>query len=191
MYRAVSLFLLRNRISFESDSNHIKKALEQIYIEQKPNAIESGTQTYLNGENVEAELRTPDISDVVSQVSTLRSVREEMVAQQQRMGIEKGVVMDGRDIGTVVFPYAKLKVFMVAELRIRAIRRQREFAQRGMFVPLGEIIENLQHRDHLDSTREIGPLKQAPDARVIDTTHITIDQQVSLVCNLARQILDS
>ena len=191
MYRAVTLFLVQNQIPFGSDSFEIKKALDQIFIEQKPLLLEPGTQTYLNGENVEAKLRTPEISEVVSQVSTLKSVREEMVEQQQRMGKQKGVVMDGRDIGTVVFPDAELKVFMIAELRIRSIRRQREFAQRGMFVPLGEIMENLKHRDHIDSTREIGPLKQAPDARVIDTTHITIDEQVALVCNLARQILDS
>lgn len=191
MYRAVSLYLEENQIPFGSDSPGVKQALADIYIEQKLHPTELGTHTFLNGEDVESKLRTQGISQIVSQVSTLKSVREEMVAQQQRMGKGKGVVMDGRDIGTVVFPNADLKVFMIADLKIRAVRRQNEFAQRGMFVPLEEILENLKHRDHLDSTREIGPLKQAPDAKVIDTTHITIDEQVAIVCDLAQQILDS
>ncbi len=191
MYRAVSLFLLQMKIPFQEDGDHIQNALQNIYIEQKLKQEEMGIDTYLNGEKVEDQLRTQAISQVVSQVSTLASVREEMVSQQRRMGEEKGVVMDGRDIGTVVFPFAELKLFMIADLRIRAMRRKKEYEEKGVEASLEEIEKNLRERDYIDSHRKISPLKQAPDARVIDTSYITIERQVDLVCELAQEILTS
>ena len=191
MYRAVSLFLLQMKIPFQEDGDHIQNALQNIYIEQKLKQEEMGIDTYLNGEKVEEQLRTQAISQVVSQVSTLASVREEMVSQQRRMGEEKGVVMDGRDIGTVVFPFAELKLFMIADLRIRAMRRKKEYEEKGIEASLEEIEKNLRERDYIDSHRKISPLKQAPDARVIDTSYITIERQVDLVCELAQEILTS
>jgi len=191
MYRAVSLYFLQHGIQFDQDSPEVQTALQNICIDLKPHAEHFSWETYLNGEEIEEKLRTPEVSQVVSKVSALPSVRKAMVAQQQRMGKEKGVVMDGRDIGTVVFPHAELKVFMTASLEVRAMRRQQELAQKGIQVSLGEIRENLAERDRLDSSRKIAPLKQAHDAIVIDTTELTIETQVQRVCDLAREILDS
>ena len=191
MYRAVSFYLLENQIPFEEDGPHIRIALQNIYIELKHKPTGLGIDTHLNGRQIEEKLRTQTISKVVSQVSTLPSVRQEMVKQQQRMGENKGVVMDGRDIGTIVFPDAELKLFMIADLRIRAMRRQQEYKEKGLEVSLEEIEKNLRERDYIDSHRAIGPLKQAPDARVIDTSYITIDKQVEQVCELAKEIIAS
>ena len=191
MYRAVSFYLLENQIPFDEDGPHIQNALQNIYIELKHKPSGLGIETYLNGKRIEEKLRTQTISNVVSQVSTLPSVRQEMVNQQQRMGKNKGVVMDGRDIGTVVFPDAELKFFMIADLRIRAMRRQKEYEEKGLTVSIEEIEKNLEERDYIDSHRAIGPLKQASDARVIDTSYITIDKQVDLVCELAKEIIAS
>jgi|SRR5688500_18756859 len=125
------------------------------------------------------------ISENVSQVSTLKEVRHALVEQQRRMARDKAVVMDGRDIGTVVFPNAELKLFMTADILVRAFRRQRELLQRGQLVDLDDVIENLIHRDKIDTSRAESPLRQADDALVIDTTHITIDEQVDEVVRQA------
>ena len=121
------------------------------------------------------------VSEMVSEVSTIKDVRAAMVEQQRRMGKEKGVVMDGRDIGTVVFPNAELKLFMTADMMVRAIRRQRELLDRKQLIDLDDVIENIKHRDHIDTTRAESPLRQADDALVIDTSHIAIDEQVDEV----------
>ena len=138
-------------------------------------------ELFLNGANREDDIRQMRISNSVSEVSVIPMVRHAMVAQQQRMGRKRGVVMDGRDIGTTVFPDAEVKIFMTAEVELRARRRQDELAAKGEIVPLEEIVDNLRKRDHLDSTRAESPLRRAPDAVLLDTTHITITEQVDFV----------
>lgn len=189
MYRAVALYFLRHHIDFQVASPEMKDALDNIYIDlvrQEGNPIPI---TYLNGEAVEEEIRTPEISAIVSQVSVHRMVRKELVTQQQRMGRDKGIVMDGRDIGTVVFPHAELKVFMTADLEIRAARREQELALRGIVVSHEETLQNLRERDRIDSTRKVGPLKQAADAFVIDTTHMAVADQAETVISMAKELI--
>ena len=183
MYRAVTLHFLDNHVAL-TNPREVARALQQIHITFKVNS-KNISETFLNGLNVEKEIRKMRISENVSQVSTLKEVRQTLVDQQRRMGKEKGVVMDGRDIGTVVFPNAELKLFMTAEVLVRAFRRQRELLQRGQLVDLDDVIENLLHRDKIDTGREESPLRQAEDAIMIDTTHITIDEQVDEVVRRA------
>lgn len=183
MYRAVTMYFLDHHISL-TNPKEINKALNQISISFKVNS-KKVTETYLNGLNVENEIRKMRISEYVSSVSAIKEVRTAMVDQQRKLGKEKGVVMDGRDIGTVVFPQADLKLFMTAETLVRAFRRQRELLVRKQMVDLDDVIENIMQRDKIDTTRAESPLRQAEDAIVIDTTHITIDEQVDEVIRLA------
>jgi cytidylate kinase len=183
MYRAVTLYFLEHHISL-TNTKEVVKGLEQINISFRVNS-KNITETFLNGLNVEKEIRRMHISANVSQVSTIKEVRTAMVEQQRKMGKEKAVVLDGRDIGTVVFPQAELKLFMTAEVLVRAFRRQKELLDRDQLVDLDDVIENIQHRDKIDTTRAESPLKQAEDAIVIDTTHITIDEQVDEVVRMA------
>jgi CMP/dCMP kinase len=184
MYRAVTLYFLEHHIAL-TNPKEITRALQQISITFKVNSKKNVSETYLNGLNVESDIRKMKVSENVSQVSAIKEVRTFLVDQQRRMGKEKGVVMDGRDIGTIVFPNAELKVFMTADILVRAFRRQRELLQRNNMVDLDEVIDNLVQRDKIDTTRQESPLKQAEDATVIDTTHITIDEQVDEVVRLA------
>ncbi len=184
MYRAVTLYFLQQRVSL-TNKEEILGALNNIDINFRVNKINGDSDIFLNGVNVESDIRQMEISQSVSQVSSVKEVREAMVAQQRKMGKEKGVVMDGRDIGTVVFPEAELKVFMDANLEVRAKRRQAELRLKGQQVQLTEIIENLQSRDHLDANREESPLKRAEDAILLDTTHKTLEEQVEEVVQLA------
>jgi cytidylate kinase len=183
MYRAVTLYFLENHISL-SNPKEVAKALQNIKIAFHVNS-KGITETYLNGLNVEKDIRKMKVSQHVSPVSTVKEVRQAMVDQQRKMGREKGVVMDGRDIGTVVFPEAELKFFMTADMLVRAFRRQRELLDSDKLVDLDTVIENIQQRDKIDTTREESPLRQATDAMVIDTTHITIDEQVDEVVRQA------
>ena len=183
MYRAVTLFFLDHHVSL-TNPKEVSKALQQVQISFKVNS-KNISETYLNGSNVENQIRKMRISENVSQVSTLKDVRESLVEQQRRMGREKGVVMDGRDIGTVVFPHAEMKLFMTADILVRAFRRQKELLDRGQLVALDDVIDNLLHRDKIDTGRTESPLKQAGDALVIDTTHISIDEQVDEVIRQA------
>jgi cytidylate kinase len=183
MYRAVTLFFLDHHIAL-TNPKEVSKALQQIQISFKVNS-KNVSETFLNGLNVENQIRKMRISENVSQVSTLKEVRMSLVEQQRRMGKEKGVVMDGRDIGTVVFPQAELKLFMSADILVRAFRRQKELLDRGQLVDLDDVIDNLLQRDKIDTGRAESPLKQADDAIVIDTTHISIDEQVDEVIRLA------
>ena len=183
MYRAVTLYFLDHHVSL-TNPKEITKALQQIKITFNVNA-KNVTETFLNGLNVEKEIRKMRVSEIVSEVSTIKEVRAAMVEQQRRMGKDKAVVMDGRDIGTVVFPQAELKLFMTADILIRAIRRQRELLERKQLVDLDEVIDNILHRDKIDTTRAESPLRQAEDATVIDTTHIAIDEQVDEVVRMA------
>lgn len=187
MYRAVALYFHRNHI----DINHlpeVTKALQEIEISFEFNVEKQCSDTILNGENVENEIRKMFISDLVSQVSAIPIVRHAMVAQQQKMGNKKGIVMDGRDIGTVVFPHAELKVFMTADPNIRAQRRKLELMQKGEDLPIEEIIENLRKRDEIDSNRSEGPLKRADDAVDLDTSFRSLDEQVEFVLDQVRRV---
>lgn len=183
MYRAVTLYFLNHHVSF-TNPREISKALEDIHINFKVNG-RNDSETFLNGLSVEKKIRSMKVSEMVSQVSAIKEVRHEMVEQQRKMGKEKGIVMDGRDIGTTVFPSAELKVFMTADMLVRAFRRQQELLERDQMVDLDEVLENLKIRDKIDTTRQESPLKQASDALVIDTTFITLDEQVDEVVRMA------
>ncbi|MFK8037897.1 MAG: (d)CMP kinase [Crocinitomicaceae bacterium] len=190
MYRAVSLYLLEQGII--KDKNVLQKqviaALPNIDISFKSD--DNGeSNTYLNGKNVENEIRTLTVSNIVSQISTISSVRNKLVAMQKKFGIKGGVVMDGRDIGTVVFPNAELKLFMTADVEIRAERRLNEIIAKGQKSNLDEIRANLKHRDHLDQTRAISPLKQANDAVVIDNSNLNQEEQLELVMQLVDKLI--
>ena len=183
MYRAVTLFFLNHHVAL-TNPKEVDRALGQIKISFKVDA-KGQTETYLNGSIVEKEIRDMRVSEYVSQVSTLATVRHAMVDQQRRMGTERAIVMDGRDIGTVVFPDAELKLFLTAEILVRAFRRQKELLDRDEMIDLDTIIENLLKRDEIDSTRQESPLRKALDAVEINTTFITIDEEVEEVVRLA------
>jgi len=184
MYRAVTLFFIQNHVSV-SNPKEIQQALTDIHITFRRDKVKKSNDTYLNGLNVEDEIRRMYVSDQVSTVSAIAEVRHALVAQQKRMGKTKGIVMDGRDIGTVVFPQAELKIFMTADPMIRAQRRQLELMEKGELIGLPEIAENLKMRDHIDTTRAESPLKQAEDAIYIDNSMMTLDEQVEMVVRLA------
>ncbi|HEX8428546.1 (d)CMP kinase [Hymenobacter sp.] len=180
MYRAVTLYLLENNIRFD-DLPRVEQALHEMHITFKRNRKTGRNELCLDGRIREDEIRQMRISNLVSEVSSIPAVRHAMVAQQQRMGRKRGVVMDGRDIGTTVFPDAEVKIFMTAEVQTRAERRRDELALKGEQVAVEEIVENLRKRDHLDSTRTESPLRRAADAVMLDTTHMMIDEQVDFV----------
>jgi cytidylate kinase len=188
MYRAVTLFFLRENVDISS-SDAVCDALNKINIHFERNNDTHENETYLNGENVESEIRKMEVSDFVSDVSALPAVRLKMVEQQRRMGGNKRVVMDGRDIGTNVFPEAELKVFMTADLKVRAHRRKIELQQKGVDAALEEIQKNLAERDRLDTQRSENPLIQAKDAIVIDTTFLEFAEQVDQITRLATKLI--
>jgi CMP/dCMP kinase len=183
MYRAVTFYFMDHHVAL-TNPKEVARALEQIHISFKINT-KNGTDTYLNGLNVEKEIRKMRVSEMVSQVSTIKHVRTAMVDQQRRMGKERGIVMDGRDIGTVVFPTAELKLFMKADMQVRAFRRQKELLERGQLVDLDDVVENIRQRDEIDTTRAESPLRKADDAVEVDTTHIAFDEQVDEVIRMA------
>lgn len=183
MYRAVTLFFLNNQINIEEESQ-VMAALDKIEIRFK--TINRQNHTFLNGEDVEEKIREMRVSDFVSPVSTISIVRKAMVKMQQAMGKQKGLVMDGRDIGTVVFKEAELKLFMTAETDIRAHRRLLEMREKGKTdVAFEDVVRNLSERDRIDSTRKDSPLRQADDAIVIDNTHLNHDEQFYLAMGYA------
>jgi len=187
MYRAVTLYFLQNHVSL-NNPREVADALEKTDIEFR-STREGKNETFLNGLNVEEEIRKLYVADQVSEVAAIGEVRKAMVRQQQRMGRKKGFVLDGRDIGTVVFPDAELKIFMNADPLVRARRRQQELIEKGELANLDEILENIRKRDIIDTTREESPLRQAPDAYVLDTTYMTLDEQVERVVLLADMIM--
>ncbi|MGN5953884.1 (d)CMP kinase [Sphingobacterium lactis] len=187
MYRAVTLYVQRHNIALE-DEDAIQKALEEIHIDFIPNPDK--TQILLNGEDVSDAIRTMEVSDYVSEVSAIKSVRKAMVHQQQQLGKKRDIVMDGRDIGTTVFPEAALKIFMTASPQIRAERRYAELTAKGELVTMEEVKENLSHRDHIDSTREESPLRQAEDAIVLDNSDLNQEEQLAFVLDLVKQRLN-
>ena len=180
MYRCVTLFALRNGL-FAADGSinedELRRQMENIHISFQFNATTGRPDTYLNGELVEDKIRSMEVSSHVSPIATIGFVREAMVAQQQQMGQGGGVVMDGRDIGTVVFPHAELKIFVTASAEVRAQRRFDELKAKGMEADYEDILKNVQERDYIDSHREVSPLKQAPDAILLDNSHMTIAEQ--------------
>lgn len=175
MYRAITLYFLRNNIDL-AEKKEIKEALKNISLEFSRNPQNGKTEIYLNGENVEYLIRDLVIAEKVSDVAAIKEVREFAVAQQQKMGAKKGIVMDGRDIGTVVFPKAELKIFLTADNAVRVERRFKEMFEKNPNVTVEEVKNNLEMRDYIDSHREVSPLKQAKDARVLDNTDLTEKQ---------------
>ncbi|MCD8291808.1 MAG: (d)CMP kinase [Prevotella sp.] len=180
MYRSVTLFALRNGM-FNADgsikTDELRERMGEINISFKFNVETGRPDTYLNGELVEKEIRSMEVSSHVSPIATVPFVREALVAQQQRMGVEKGIVMDGRDIGTVVFPNAELKIFVTASAEVRAQRRFDELINKGMEADFNDILKNVQERDYIDSHRETSPLRKADDAIELDNSNMTIPEQ--------------
>lgn len=180
MYRSVTLYALRHNL-FNADGTireeELKEQMKDINISFQLNKTTGRPDTYLNGENVENDIRTMEVSSHVSPIATLAFVREALVAQQQRMGAEKGIVMDGRDIGTVVFPKAELKIFVTASAEVRAQRRYDELKAKGMDADYADILKNVEERDYIDSHRATSPLRKADDAIELDNSNLTIAEQ--------------
>ena len=180
MYRAVTLFALRNQL-FKTDgqilTEQLKEKMDEIRISFSLNPDTRLPEVLLNGENVEGEIRGMEVSSHVSPIAALPFVRSAMVEQQRRMGGEKGIVMDGRDIGTTVFPHAELKIFVTASAEVRAQRRYDELQAKGMPADYADILKNVQERDYIDSHREVSPLTQAPDALLLDNSELTKEEQ--------------
>lgn len=191
MYRAVTYFALENNLIgddfFKEDA--LVNKLEEISINFKFNKDAGFAEVYLNGENIEAAIRTLRVSKFVSPVATLSAVRRKLVEQQQLMGKDKGIVMDGRDIGTVVFPDAELKIFMTASAETRAKRRYKELSDRGHKLSYDDVLENVTTRDHIDSTREDSPLIKADDAIEIDNSDLSIEEQLNRLVALAEELI--
>lgn len=179
MYRSVTLYCLRNNWINDGvvDEEKLKEAIPSIKIDFRYNAEKQINETYLNDENVESEIRSLKVSNSVSIVSSIGFVRRAMVAQQQAYSVDRGVVMDGRDIGTVVFPDAELKIFLTASPEIRAQRRYDELKAKGENVSFDEVLENVKQRDYLDQNREESPLRKADDAIELDNSYVTIQEQ--------------
>ena len=189
MYRAIALYFLRNNIAFNDAAAH--EALHAIELRFKFNSASQKSDMYLNGENVEQEIREMQVSQKVSEVASIAAVRDFAVTQQQAMGVDKGIVMDGRDIGTVVFPNAALKIFVTADPAIRLERRYKELQQTNPAILKEEVAANLQQRDLMDSTRAHSPLKQADDALVLDNTNLDRAQQFELAMQWAMDKIKS
>lgn len=192
MYRAVTLYAMQNHLINEYTFNkeQLITQLNDILIEFKYNEKLGYAEVYLNGQNVEKKIRTLEVSQFVSQVSALTEVRKQQVKQQQLFGKNKGVVIDGRDIGTVVFPNAELKLFITASPNIRAKRRYNELLNKGENISFEDVLENVKSRDYLDSTREDSPLIKAKDAIEIDNSDMTLEQQFNKVLSLAKDKIE-
>ena len=179
MYRAITLYFLRNHVDWTIHAA-VHEALQHIKLEFVTNHKNGQTEMWLNGENVEYVIRDLVIAEKVSEVAAVKEVRDFAVAKQQEMGRNKGIVMDGRDIGTVVFPRAELKIFMTADEKVRVQRRFKELYEKNPNITLEEVKHNLSHRDYIDSHREVSPLRQAEDAIVLDNSHLTMKQQLEI-----------
>lgn len=180
MYRAITLYFIQHTVN-PADADAVKLALQNIHLEFVHNQISGQNDMYLNDENVEQLIREMLVAEKVSEVAAIREVREFAVAQQQKMGKAKGIVMDGRDIGTVVFPHAELKIFMTADPAIRVERRFKELYEKNKNITLHEVKENLELRDYIDSNREVSPLRKAEDAIILDNSQLTMPEQLDLV----------
>ena len=185
MYRAITLYFMRNHINL-SQTSEVLAALNNINIDFRFNPDSLQSDIYLNGENIEPLIRDLSIAAKVSDVAAIGEVRTFAVAQQQKMGENKGIVMDGRDIGTTVFPNAEIKLFMTADSDVRVVRRLKELSVKNPLITLDEVKQNLENRDYLDSTRAISPLRKADDAIVLDNTDLTMDEQLAIALQLVQ-----
>jgi cytidylate kinase len=188
MYRAVTLYFLRNNINIANEQQ-VQQALAQIELSFVFNPARGASDILLNGENVEPLIREMRVAEQVSNVAVLPAVRKFAVQQQQRLGASKGIVMDGRDIGTVVFPQAELKIFMTADQETRVRRRYLELAATDPGISVEAVRENLARRDYTDANREESPLRQAPDAKVLDNTNLTPEEQFTIALSWAREAI--
>lgn len=188
MYRSITLYFLRNHVDW-THPEAVHEALAHVILEFHANHKNGQSEMFLNGENVEYVIRDLVVAEKVSEVAAIREVREFAVKQQQEMGKKKGIVMDGRDIGTVVFPAAELKIFMTADNDIRVQRRFKELYEKNPNVTIEEVRANLEMRDYIDSHREVSPLRQAEDALVLDNSHLTIRQQLDIALGWVRERL--
>lgn len=186
MYRAITLYFLRNHIDW-NNRKKVTEALKNINLEFIYNPYTQKSDIYLNNENVESLIRDMLVSENVSNVSTIKEVREFAVAQQRKMGEKKGIVMDGRDIGTTVFPDAELKIFMTADTAVRVERRFKELYERDPNITIEDVKTNIAMRDYIDSNREISPLCKAGDAFILDNTKLTIEEQLKIALKWAKE----
>lgn len=186
MYRAITLYFLRNSVNI-SKQKEINDALKNIHLSFLFNNASGDSDIYLNDENVEAQIRDMVVSEKVSEVAALEKVREFAVEQQRKIGSNKGIVMDGRDIGTTVFPNAELKIFMTADIAIRVERRFKELYASNKNITIEEVRDNLEMRDYIDSNREFSPLKKADDAYILDNTNLTMAQQLKIALEWAHE----
>lgn len=186
MYRAITLYFLRNNTKIK-DLDSVIAALKNIQLSFQMNTSNGNNEIWLNGENVEQFIRSMDVAEKVSEVAAIKEVREFAVKQQQLIGKNKGIVMDGRDIGTAVFPNAELKIFMTADNEVRVLRRFKELSDKNPLIQIDEIRSNLAQRDHMDSTREVSPLRKAEDAVILDNSNLTPDEQLHLALSWARE----
>jgi len=189
MYRAITLYFLRNHVDW-TDKNEVKNALDEISLEFIYNEKSQQSEMHLNGENVEYVIRDLVVAEKVSDVAAIKEVRKFAVDQQQLMGKKKGVIMDGRDIGTVVFPKAELKIFLTADNAVRVERRFKELFEKNPNITIEEIKANLEMRDYIDSNREESPLRKADDAILVDNTNMTAKETIQKVAKLAKQIIN-
>jgi CMP/dCMP kinase len=189
MYRAITLYFLRNHVDW-TDKKEVAKALKDISLEFEFSEKSQQSEIYLNGENVEYVIRDLVVAEKVSDVAAIKEVREFAVAQQQKLGKGRGIVMDGRDIGTVVFPDAELKIFMTADNAIRVERRFKELYEKNPNITVEEVKTNLEMRDYIDSHREVSPLKKADDAVVLDNTTISEKEQFQKAMKWAQKLID-
>ncbi|MCP4120808.1 MAG: (d)CMP kinase [Bacteroidetes bacterium] len=188
MYRAVTLYFMNHSVNV-SDEECVKRALSEIKLDFLVD--EKGNRTLLNGKDVEAEIRTMEVSNMVSEVSTISIVRKKLVEFQQEIADSKGVVMDGRDIGSIVLPVAELKVFMTASVEARGNRRWLELKERGMHISVEDVKANLEHRDHIDSSRADSPLVQAEDALLLDTSDMTLEEQTNWIYDKVKGLISN
>jgi len=186
MYRAITLYFLRNHIEWK-DKREVQKALKEIQLDFRVNERTGASEIHLNDENVEYLIRELIIAEKVSEIAAIKEVRAFAVAQQHKFGAKKGIIMDGRDIGTVVFPKAELKIFMTADSAVRVERRFKQLYEKNPNVTIEEIRDNIQMRDYMDSHREVSPLKKAQDAIELDNTNLTEVQQLQKALVLAQQ----
>jgi CMP/dCMP kinase len=189
MYRAITLYFLRNHIDW-TKQKQVEKALENINLNFRYNQNSQQTEMYLNDENVEYVIRDLVVAEKVSEVAAVKEVRDFAVAQQQKMGSKKGIVMDGRDIGTVVFPKAELKIFMTADNLVRVERRFKELFEKNPNITIEEIKNNLEMRDYIDSHREVSPLKKAKDAIELDNTNLNMKQQLDIASKWVKEKME-
>lgn len=188
MYRAITVYFMRNHVDWTHNPD-VEAALANIHLHFEYNSKSEQSEIYLNDENIEYVIRDLVVAEKVSEVASIAAVRTCAVSQQQKMGQKKGIVMDGRDIGTTVFPDAELKIFMTADIGVRVERRFKEMVAKNPYTTMAEVKHNLEMRDHIDSHREVSPLRQAEDAILLDNTYITMEEQLDFALKLVAKVL--